>query len=219
MKTFEEAEYSSIIDHVALTSSEIEQTVKEFKLSFLSNRHEKVEWELDLPPFIIPFYKVLNKYKIILNQLDYVSIYHSYYKDYFNENNFAQDIKTGIEARLLRTYPSLIRDLHFTYFAHEKLENAKVTYNTHLDFHEGIDLMIKYNHVYTAFLLYTETEKAADARIKKGFRHKNFTNVVYEELPVKMTDRKKVGDFFLYDAEELKKVQERIIENSLLKSL
>lgn len=214
MKTFKEADYNSIIDHVMLTSGEIEEIVKEFKLSFSSKRHEIVERKLKLPQFIIPFYKELYNHGKILNQLDYVARYHSYYKEYFDVNNFSLDIRLGIDARLMRTYPSLIRDLHFAYFAQEKLEDTKVIYNTRLDFHEGIDLMIKYNHVYTAFSLYTETERAADARLRKAFRHKDFTNVYYEELPINLNHCASVGNFFLYGNEALQRIKEKIIQNS-----
>ncbi|MEH6304361.1 hypothetical protein RYH73_01840 [Olivibacter sp. CPCC 100613] len=214
MKLFSETDYKSITDYVSLTSTDIEQTIKNFKLIFSPVRHEAVEWKLNLPPFIRPFYLEIYRDGKIPNQQEYIAKYKAYNRSQMNQICLSNEIAMGIEARLMRTYPSLVRDLHFTYYVYERLAHAKVIYNTALDLSEGIDLMIKYRNVYTAFALYTHTENAVNARFKKTFGHKSFGNVFYEELPIDMNNCAVVGDFFLYGSEPLRQIEERIAHNA-----
>jgi hypothetical protein len=122
----------------------------------------------------------------------------------------------GLQARVYRTYPSLIRDLHFCLFMKEKAllrSNAIVIYNIDLDIEEGIDILLEFKDKLYGINLYTNTSRAIHARTLKSKRHNPFQNVNYVELPVPFKGSKEVGQFFLYGERELNGLRNLIRKN------
>ena len=116
----------------------------------------------------------------------------------------------GLKARLYRTYPSLIRDLHFSKLLSERANNYKIIYNTNLDIKEGIDLLVIVNKINIAVNLYTKTRRAFVGRNKKENRHTIYDNITYIELPVEFNGSIKIGDFFLYGEREIFELETEI---------
>jgi hypothetical protein len=134
-------------------------------------------------------------------------------KIYFEENNFESEILVGLKARIFRTYPSLVRDLHFSLFVKENVEDAQILYNRKLDVEEGIDLLIKRDGIFYGINLYTDTPRAHIGRKKKANRHIQFENVEYIELPVEFNGSFKCGQFFLYGEKELTQIKKIIYKS------
>ncbi|MEI7752569.1 MAG: hypothetical protein WCJ71_10850, partial [Candidatus Omnitrophota bacterium] len=133
--------------------------------------------------------------------------YHrSYLQDnseWFRSNSLTPSQMEGLKARIFRTYPSLVRDVHFYFFTLESNAFDSVLYNEKLDIEHGIDLVIKKNSRLYAVNLYTDTKRAYVGRVKKQYRHQKLEGFTYVELPVEFKGSKKCGEFFLYSEREL----------------
>jgi hypothetical protein len=79
-----------------------------------------------------------------------------------------------------------------------------------LDIKDGIDLLVIKDNKINAINLFTDTRRAYKGRSKKVFRHKNYENVNYLELPVQFMGSNKVGEFFLYGNRELQQILREI---------
>lgn len=203
MKLFRPFNYPNFLDHLELSADEIKHIIKEYKLGFFSTRNNQAEWQIRFPTFLNSFYKWIYLKKKIPNQRTYFDFYMSENNNFFLANNFSNQILEGLKARIYRTYPSLVRDVHFSAFVKERLNGYHVLYNRKLDVEEGVDLMIYISTAYYGINLYTDTLRAHMSRKKKGNRHTTFKNVIYLELPVNFKGSDKCGDFFLYGNTEL----------------
>ena len=83
----------------------------------------------------------------------------------------------GIKKRAYRTYPSLVRDIHYATFL--KSINMNVIYSGALDRDEGIDLLLEVDRNLFALNLFTNTEKAKywrEKRITTGINNMTILN-------------------------------------------
>lgn len=206
MKILDLANYPNLFDSIHLTSEEIENQIRDYPLQFSQVRNKKVEWEMQFPMFLNPFYKFIFLHKRIPQQNEFWEYYISENQVFF-ANIHDAEIMEGLKARAYRTYPSLVRDIHFSFFVKAKFQEASILYNRKLDIEEGIDLLITYNHKFWGINLYTDTARAYQGREKKVFRHSKFDNVEYVELPVEFKGSVKCGDFFLYGDKELDQIK------------
>lgn len=102
-----------------------------------------------------------------------------------------------IEARLLRTYPSLIRDFHFYLQLKEANAFQKITYSCNDDI-AGKDIKIVHNKREYVVSLMVDTKRARlFKKIKNTFRHS------YKETEIQMLldlrTARKIGGIFVYD--------------------
>ena len=213
MKHLEISNYPNLLDHLLLTSDDVFNIIEAYSLSFTQVRNQKVEWGISFPMFLTPFYKHVYLKNNVLTQSGFFDYYISENKSFFELNNFSSEIMEGLKARIYRTYPSLVRDLHFSLFVKENLKEALIIYNRKLDVNEGIDLLIKYSEILYAINLFTDTKNAHVGREKKVFRHTPFDNVNYVELPVNFRGSLKCGDFFLYGLKEYSQITQILNKN------
>lgn len=206
MKIFDISLYPNFLDHSELTSTDVCNSIKNYSLEFLQIRNNEAEWEIGFPIFLTPFYKYVYQNKRVIEQRQFYEYYMSENKDFFDKNKFSDDILNGLKARIYRTYPSLVRDLHFSAFLKENFKDATVIYNRKLDVEEGIDLLIVHDNNYWGINLYTNTRRAHIGRAKKETRHSKFENVTYVELPVDFKGSQQCGSFFLYGEKEYQEI-------------
>jgi hypothetical protein len=212
MKYLDINSYPNLLDHLNLSSKDVTIQVEGYSLSFPQVRNEKVEWGIAFPMFLTPFYKYVYLNNKVLTQSQFYEYYLTENKTFFDANKFDVEILEGLKARIYRTYPSLVRDLHFSLFVNEKIEEAQIVYNRRLDVEEGIDLLIKLKDILYAINLFTDTARAHIGREKKVSRHTPFDNVQYVELPVKFNGSFKCGNFFLYGEAELNQIKKIIYQ-------
>lgn len=210
MKLFDKSYFPNFLDYTSLTSNEVCNSIINYKLEFIQFRNNNVEWGIQFPMFLYPFYKWVFVNKDVPKQIDFYKYYLKENDVFFKENNFSNEIVLGLKARIFRTYPSLVRDLHFSLFLNENFEEASVIYNRKLDVEEGIDILIQYQECFSAINLYTNTTRAHIGRKKKEKRHSRFINVDYIELPVEFKGSEECGQFFLYGEREFS-----LIKNSI----
>lgn len=198
--------YTNFLDKCPLTLEEITDTLRKYNLWFIGVKLDEVEHKMSLPYFVTPFYQYIYINDKIPTQEE---LYNTYIKhDYFKDHKFSDEIMVAIKARLLRTYPSLVRDIHFATFIKEKITDMDVFYSIKLDVNEGIDLLLVKDEKYFGVNLYTKTQRSVDFRSKKANRHASFSNVEYIELPVDFNGSDQCGKFFLYGEREYNQLME-----------
>lgn len=195
-------DFPNLLDSILFSSADVEAQISSFSLEFDSYKNDEVEWRMKLPMFVHSFYEYVIDTSSVPTQNQLWEKYSS--QKEIKEKIIDPDIKRGIKARVFRTYPSLIRDIHFSLYLKE---NSKVTteviYNLALDVEYGVDILVVFNKNLFAVNLFTPTQRARMGRQKKEQRHKEITNVHQIELPVEFKTESKVGDFFLYREKEL----------------
>ena len=208
MKYLRTTEITNELDKYRVTHKDIETQIVNYHLQFLQTRNKQVEWGMRFPMFVPPFYDFisLNKGRVP-SQEEYWNTYLDNNKQWFNKKNLTDGLLNGLKARIFRTYPSLIRDIHFAKYLQATFTDTEVIYDMHLDIEEGIDLLLVCKGTFHAINLYTATKRAYIGRKKKTFRHKNYNNVNYVELPVAFQGSKEVGDFFLYGEREYRQIR------------
>ena len=194
-------DYPNLLNEIKLSSKDILNQIINYSLEFDSYKNKEVEWGMKLPMFIDSFYPFVLKNNKIPTQ-------NEFWDYYVKANNLtsmitSKDIERGIKARLFRTYPSLVRDIHFSTYLNEKSRNSKVIYNVELDVKLGIDILIVFKNKMYSINLFTDTKRAHFGREKKKNRHQAVKDITDIELPVKFKDSHKHGDFFMYGDSEL----------------
>ena len=202
--------YDNLLDNISFSAQDIENQIKNYNLRFIQYRNQEVEFGIRFPMFLPSFYKYVLEKQTIPNQEQYSEIYIRENFSFFRFKNYSVDIIKGLKARLFRTYPSLIRDLHFCLFLKDSKKFDSVLYNTELDIQEGIDVLIGLKNQLFAVNLYTNTRNACSVRNNKEFRHNKSTKYNYIELPVDFNGSKKCGNFFLYGEREFSNVNKII---------
>jgi len=206
MKTFTKAEYPNLLTRIPLTHQAIENAIRSYDLSFPQSRESDVEWGMSFPMFVDSFYSFIISKGQIPTQNDFWEYYLHTNREFFSNNGFEERIIIGLKARAFRTYPSLVRDVHFAKYLMVNMPLHEIIYNIDLDTKEGIDLIIIYNNRSWGINLYTDTRRAYIGRSKKVYRHVRFDNVDYVELPVEFHGSLKCGNFFLYGETEFQRI-------------
>jgi hypothetical protein len=181
---------------VVLSAHEIEEQVKNFHLRFLPLRDERIEWGMKLPMFVDTFNFLIAKNSKVPSQDEFVDAYFQDNASGLTNVLSNQTLREGLEARLRRTYPSLVRDIHFESLLREN--GLDVTHDPHSDVFGGVDHVINYQgHVFHIHC-YVDTRAGRYGRRIKNRRH-DFQGI---HLNVPMTldaqTSKSVGDFYLY---------------------
>lgn len=198
--------YENRLELIRLNTITIENYLKNNKLEFLNIHDASVEWGILFPKFAYPFYNFVIRNQRIPTQYEYLVEYCNY-KD--NKNiiqglNLTKTQKLGLKARIYRTYPSLVRDLHFGVYLRETGFYNEVFYNEDIDIKYGIDLIIRKEESEVGICLFTDTKNARIARIVKEDRYKLDMSIERLEIPIMLSNCRKCGDFFIYGINEKK---------------
>lgn len=214
MPILKPTDYPNIIDHLPFSVDKITTDVQGYDLEFPKDKDHDVEWKIDFPIFVDAFYKFVYTYRRVPAQDEYFDYYLQVNSGYFEtkiwEGRKVLDtarLMICLRARVYRMYPSLVRDLHFVYYAHENMIDCNILYNRKLDTQYGIDVLIERNKELFACCLYTDTARANMTRNGKKQRSVSFDNVTYVEMPLDMHTADRCGKFYLYGDEQIEYVR------------
>ena len=166
------------------------------------------------PPFLQVFYYLVYQLRHIPNETLFFDEYLKWLAPTeLTESTFTYQQKvysrSGLRARALRTYPSLIRDLHFYEFLLESGEFEEVDYSMHTDYYEGLDLLVTKNKARYAVSILLNTKRGAAYKEIKEHRH-DYGQVTEIKLAVGFNDLVKVGRFYLLGQKQLAYLLEEI---------
>ena len=150
-----EGEVALFIKQKKWTTEELEEQVANLHYSGENLPKDPAVEKARLPPFALSFYKfVFFKSRLP----DEMELWNYYLKQHFTPadgdcvrvhirgtaKTFAAD---SVKARMLRSYPSLVRDFHFYVLCLTSDRFEQVCYSLHQDYFDGIDLCVVYSGV------------------------------------------------------------------------
>lgn len=168
------------VRELTLTSESLEDTVEMYPYSGENRVKDELVERTQLPPIALAFYSFLYEFNTVPTPEVLIEDYLA--QDYFSEvsqNEYAVSYgttntvisKEGLIARILRTYPSLLRDLHFYLMAVESELFEGVWYSLDDDFKKGIDIKVRYNGKWYKIALLQNTRRSVFYRNKKRGCH------------------------------------------------
>jgi len=205
--------FDNTLDKINLSHKDIEKQICLYSLSFSQTRRNDIEWKMRLPMFVPSFYLFIRNRNIIPSQQEYWQSYVSDNENFFSNSKFSLDQMEGLRARIFRTYPSLVRDVHLGMTLKYDNDLDEVFYNETIDIEYGVDLVIKKSEKLLGLNLFTNTNIAIQARIIKEYRPKKPLSFKCIELPINFKDSKYCGKFFLYSDREIEQIKREILIN------
>lgn len=200
------------------TSAAIEKQILDYEYSRLykqikessTGKRSLVE-HTQYPPVNAVFYTQLFLLEKVPEPLTLLYAYYDYYSNIvkiYNEDiiflgRYAK--KIDLDARILRTYPSLLRDFHFYLLLVESRLFDEVSYSTSQDL-EGKDIIVTKGERQAIVSLMVNTSRS------RQFKHtKNHLRHDYKlpelALLLNLNDARQVGDFRLYREEDVSRVE------------
>ncbi len=196
-----------------LTSSDVENQLKELQYSGMKLKlNEEVE-NSRFPPVIAAFYYFIFMRLKIPSEKQLLDFYYKFSdieiagnQAFFLNKSYDKD---GLNARILRTYPSIIRDFHFYLLLSESRKFDEVQYSLKADFCEGIDLKLIYHNRPYCISIYIATKRGKNYKLKKEKRH-NYVNVSEIVIETDFESLKKVGDIYILTQNHIDDLIQRI---------
>ena len=204
-----------------ITVKEYEEQIKNIEYEKFYSRYRGLDKNnavenANLPYVVFVFYKFF----FFCNKIpDAEKLIDSYFKTYnhlFKKSgasviyNNCIYSKNALIARILRTYPRLIRDFHFYLSLVEDNTFDKVIYSYQRDIN-GTDILIVHNNAEYAVSLFVNTTRSTYfKKIKNERRHNYSENQI--QFPLNLNNAKVCGDFRLYGAEYIEKLKEIILK-------
>ena len=178
---------------------------------YRSCRDENGVEKTQFPSIIFAFYNIIFTHRKVPRPVDLLDEYYN-----LNKAELLIDGKTityqnrqfkkmDLDARILRTYPSLIRDHHFFLMLSKEGCFDRVIYSCKSDI-AGKDLVIQHKGKEYILSLFVKTNRSTFfKRIKNTFRHVYSNNEI--PLPVDLNQAKKIGDFSVYSTKDVEYVK------------
>lgn len=206
-----------------LTSKDIEAQLARMKYTGGNKKKDTKVEKAKLPPFILAFYKLVFEFQKIPSVKLLINYYKKKYLIVTNNNELLckyddQEYildKKGLEGRILRSYPSLIRDFHFFLKCSESNKFKNVIYSMSKDFFDGYDLQLEYKSKKFFICLFANTKRANFYNGKKSLRHYKNDNHKLIVLDIDLNEKAKIiSDFYLYSDEHLNFLVNKIEEET-----
>ena len=193
---------------VALTSEDVERQIGSINYNGIYEKYREVKDENGVEKENIPYLCPIFYHYIFTNNTvpspnelidEYFKIYDNVFTPredtiWYRGKNYK---RIAIEARLLRTYPSLIRDFHFYLLLKEAKAFTKVIYSCNEDI-AGRDIKIVHNGQEYIVSLMVQTKRSLFFKKRKNeIRHQYGDNEIQIKLDLKKA--KTIGDFYVYD--------------------
>ena len=203
--TFEE--YDSILNQniPSINTEDIKYIIEDQKFD---TSIYKQEYPDNIPLINISFYSHIFRDNNIPTLNEFIQNYERDNKCFLNL--MPEELYEGIKYRLIKSYPSLVRDTHFVNCAREL--GYDTIHTIQLDLH-GIDAIVNHNDKKLLFRLFLDTKKSRKHLKYKTKKHKLNLHINYG---LNQNNRIIVGDIFLYDPEHIKITISRFLEEKEL---
>lgn len=134
------------------TLQELEEQVARFEYSGENLPKDPEVEKAKLPPFALAFYKFIFFKNRLPNEMELWDHYihqpfvtfDEEYIEIHRKDTIKAFLLTSVKARMLRSYPSLVRDFHFYVLCLNSGLFERVSYSLQKDYFEGIDLCVTY---------------------------------------------------------------------------
>lgn len=175
-----EGDTATLIRQKRWLSSEIEAQVAQFRYSGENLPKDPEVEKAKLPPFALAFYKFIFFKGRLPNEQELWSYYlgqhftviDAQYVQFSQKGTLKKYLTESVKARMLRSYPSLIRDFHFFVLCQESKQFERVSYSLRDDYFKGIDVTISYQNKLFRVSVMLNSERARAYKTQKYSRHK-----------------------------------------------
>lgn len=168
---------------ISCTVETFENLIRNYPYSGGGREKDEAVEKGQYPPFVVSFYNAYLSFERVPTQTE-MSI------QYEKDNNI--ELFPALQARLLRSYPSLLRDRHFYLMCIRDGLNAEFSIDSDMN---GVDVKIRLKDVIYNVRLYFPSARSLQYASQKNFRHSEIKNKI--DLPLKQI--KTVGEFLLYN--------------------
>lgn len=121
------------------------------------------------------------------------------------------DVWGGLRFRAERTYPSLVRDIHFAVYLKE--HGYDVFWNSTVDVDYKMDVVVTIDKQPYGLALFTDTKRGNSNRARKITESSVPNGFIEIALPIKLREEGyKVGDYFVYGKRQELKMLAKIKE-------
>jgi hypothetical protein len=175
-----------------LSSTNIENILRNNAPLFSDIKDNIVELGTRLPNMMNTLWGYVCTFKCFPTQLEFVSYYTNVHYEALKSLNLE-----AVKARLLRAYPSLIREIHFYSLAKESNKFSLVKYSMYEDVENGIDLQVELGGNVYNVSCFINTIRSKMFRQKKAHRHLEQLNAI--EMPLDFASGKRIGEWILFD--------------------
>lgn len=206
--------------HISITRDatlSIEELEKQISLVSYEPAKDSKSGEIEsamLPPFIQVFYFLFFSYLKIPTLEDCWNTYAAWLGGERNEKVEINGTKyniDGVRNRLNRTYPSLLRDLHFLYLIEESGKFDEADYSMDRDYYNGLDLKITYNNQNFYVSIFIDTSRGRYFKHKKIERH-DYSIINEIEFQVSFDSLSKIGNIYLLNNKHVELLENMINE-------
>jgi hypothetical protein len=188
-----------------ISSHDIIKALEAAPPTFINERDSKVEFASGFPNMMYTLWGFICTYRRFPTQSAFVAYYQLVHQDALKGYD-----ETAVTARLLRSYPSLAREIHFFQLVRESNEFNDVSYCSYDDVEGGIDFKVALGGNEYNILCYLQTQRSLWFRKKKDFRHKNpISNSI--EMPLDLSLGKKIGKWIVYDKAQVEVLLYKVI--------
>lgn len=202
----------SIIRDAEISIADLELQISKLDYSGEGNSKDLKVENAKLPPFIQVFYYLFFQKLNIPSETQLFETYVQWLggvrnkKIEFNGQEYDADL---VNNRLKRTYPSLIRDIHFLYLLESSNRFDHIEYSMEMDYFNGLDLKVKYKGKEVFVSIFIDTSRGRYFKRKKVKRH-DYSVIVEMEFNVDFEELTMVGNIYLLNNLHVDRLEQRL---------
>jgi len=206
----------TVIRDVTVTLEEIEQQISEIVYVPAKDVKCEITENALFPPFIQSFYYLFFSRLKVPGEEDCWLTYISWIGGKPENKTIFIDGKEfeteGVRARFNRTYPSLLRDLHFLYLLDSTNKFEVVEYSMERDYYNGLDLKVRLNGIEVFVSLFIDTSRGRYYKSRKTTRH-DYSELREIEFNVDFDSLTKSGTVYLLNLNHVSLLEKLIHGN------
>jgi hypothetical protein len=197
-----------LLSGINLSTLVIEEHASAVPLRFIDIKDGKVEKLTRLPSMMYTLWGYICTFRHFPSQGQFVNHY---------MHGHGEQIKgfdtEAITARILRTYPSLTREIHFYFLMKESGLFSSISYNAYDDVEQGIDLSVELGGYLYHVACFVSTKRSLEFRKKKRlFRHTEKPNLL--ELALDLSTGRKIGDMVFFDEKHVNLLLSQLLSHA-----
>ncbi|AIQ37209.1 hypothetical protein R50345_22760 [Paenibacillus sp. FSL R5-0345] len=191
---------------VDISAHGIETAVSVVPPKFINLQDKAVELAPDFPNMMYTLWGFICANRRFPSQTEYTLHFLSIHASVLSSLD-----ESAIKARLLRAFPSLIREIHFYALVKESGFFQEVNYSAKLDVEDGTDLSVRCGGYEYGVSCYVQTERSLEYRRRKRSRPRNpKANSI--ELPLDLSSGNTVNGWIFYNRNHVHVLLDHIIE-------
>lgn len=191
---------------VDISAHGVEAAVSVVPPAFINTRDNTVEYAPNFPNMMYTLWGFICAYRRFPSQIEYTQHFLS-----VHSNTLTALDENAVKARLLRAFPSLIREIHFYALVKESGFFQDAYYSAKLDVEDGTDLSVRCGGYEYGICCYVDTERSLEYRRRKRSRPRNpKANSI--ELPLDLSSGTTINGWIFYNRNHVHVLLDHIIE-------